>query len=164
MRIKFCFAQTWTESLCFLELLVARHPQGLGCLLTLDLSGTLLAPCVSPRARTWLSREQGEREGVGVGLGVLFSVPDLRLIISLFVLCDLGLVSMVSPPWLTVATVPAGRGSCGALIHSGDSLGYFVRWGSQAARRVPSKNTGVLLSSPAREGPGGSRQPTQGTF
>ena len=63
MRIKFSFAQTWTESLCFPGLLVARHPTGLGlslgCLLALDLSGTLQAPFVSLRARTWLSKGLG---------------------------------------------------------------------------------------------------------
>lgn len=63
MRIKFSFTQTWTESLCFLGLLVARHPKGLGlslgCLLALNLLGTLLAPFVSLRARTWLSKGRG---------------------------------------------------------------------------------------------------------
>ena len=63
MRIKFSFAQTWTESLCFLGLLVARHPKGLGlslgCLLALDLSGTVLVPFVSLRVRTWLSKGLG---------------------------------------------------------------------------------------------------------
>lgn len=65
MHIKFCRAQTWTESLCFSGLLVARHPQGLGlCLrlgLILDLSGDHPGS-VSPRARTWLSTEQGTCE------------------------------------------------------------------------------------------------------
>lgn len=63
MRIKFSFTQTWTESLCFLGLLVARHPKGLGlslgCLLALNLLGTLLAPFISPRARTRLSKGRG---------------------------------------------------------------------------------------------------------
>ena len=30
MHIKSSFAQTWTDSLWFLGLLIARHPQGLG--------------------------------------------------------------------------------------------------------------------------------------
>lgn len=38
MHIKFCCSLTWTKSLCFLGLLVARQPQGLGLCLRLDLA------------------------------------------------------------------------------------------------------------------------------
>lgn len=38
MHTKSCCPQTWTESLRFLGLLVARHPQGLGLSLRLALA------------------------------------------------------------------------------------------------------------------------------